>query len=199
MIKALLFDADGVVVHQRAEYFSQKLRKELSIPDEKINSFFAHEFPLCLIGKADLKKELAKRIADWNWHRSVDELLQYWFETEDNPNTYVLQTIQTLGQKGVETYLVSDQEKYRATYLLNNMHFNQYFDQCFFSCDVGYRKSDPNFFKIVLQKLNDFNPQELLFIDDDRKNLPGTQSLGIQTFFYENPRDIDILIKEFHV
>ena len=60
-IKALLLDADGVVI-KKHKYFSARLKEEFGkvIPKDSEIKFFAREYKLCAVGKADLKKELSK-------------------------------------------------------------------------------------------------------------------------------------------
>ena len=48
------------MVIEREMRFSQRFSDEFDVPFEKIIPFFKNEFQLCLIGKADLKKELKK-------------------------------------------------------------------------------------------------------------------------------------------
>ena len=62
MTKAILFDADGVVLKKYKEYFvSQYFAKKYNAPADEVNAFFAKDFRTCQRGKLDLKEELAKR------------------------------------------------------------------------------------------------------------------------------------------
>ena len=59
MIKTILFDVDGVVIPKKRR-FSTNFSREFNVPIEKLSQFFENEFQLCLVGKADLKKEIKK-------------------------------------------------------------------------------------------------------------------------------------------
>ena len=63
------------------------------------------------------------------------------------------------------------------------------FDKAYLSFEVGLRKPDPDFYKMVLQE-NNLDPSETLFIDDSIQNLEPAKKLGIHTFFLEPPKDI---------
>ncbi len=75
MIKAIVFDAEGMVVSSKI--FSHELEKDFGISASLFLPFFKTTFQKCLVGKADLKKELQPLIKTWGWHGSVDELLDY--------------------------------------------------------------------------------------------------------------------------
>ncbi|KND50429.1 MAG: hypothetical protein AB202_02125 [Parcubacteria bacterium C7867-007] len=61
MIKAVIFDSDGMLSH--GPRFSDTYAREQNIPIEEMIPFFTGPFKDCLIGKADLKDELEK--GDW--------------------------------------------------------------------------------------------------------------------------------------
>ena len=109
MIKTIIFDTDGMVAH-REMYFSQRFSKEFGVPMEKVLSFFKNEFQLCLIGKADLKNELAKYFGQWGWKKSVEELLLYWFTNESNLDKKMLESVKNLRSKGISCYLDTNNE-----------------------------------------------------------------------------------------
>lgn len=61
-IKAVLFDIDGVILEKNP--FSKRLSQKFNVPMEKISPFFQQEFKLCSVGRADLKEEVKKYLAD---------------------------------------------------------------------------------------------------------------------------------------
>jgi len=63
MIKAILFDGDGVTLVKQG-YFSDKYAMEHGVPVEKIMPFFRNEFKTCQLGKADMKEELVKYLSE---------------------------------------------------------------------------------------------------------------------------------------
>lgn len=171
MIKAILFDVDGVVLFPRDKYFSQRLKEEgYEIDEDIINQFFKKQYKQIVIGKADLKEEVSKEFHNWGWRRTVEELLDFWFSYENKPNQKVIDFAQELRQKGIKCYLVSDHSKYREQDLLHNVGLAQYFDGAFFSASLGYTKEEKEYYEQVLNSLN-LTPEEVVFIDDDSKNV----------------------------
>ena len=192
MIKAILLDGDGVTLVKQG-YFSNKYAREYGVPVEKIMPFFKNEFKTCQLGKADMKEELAKYLSKWGWKESTENFLQYWFTGDTLPNEAVINKIQELRFAGVKCYLVTDQEKYRAGYILEQLEFNKKFDDCFFAFELGYSKTMPEFFNAVLKKL-DLKPEEIMFFDDEEEDLRIAARLGIRTKLYRDLEDINIVM-----
>ncbi|MBM3257150.1 MAG: HAD family hydrolase [Candidatus Liptonbacteria bacterium] len=186
--KVILFDADGVAIAPHP-YFSERLEKEYGIPREKVLPFFKNEFKLCTVGKADIKTELKTYLPKWEWSKSVDEFLKLWFESELTVNMEVLEIVSSLRERGVQCYLASDNEKYRAAYILNEMSLKEKFDGAFFSCELGYTKSQSEFYKLIMQKLV-LKPEEIMYWDDDPENVQTAKDHGIQAFHFKSAEQI---------
>lgn len=184
-IKHILLDIDGVLI-EREKYFSERLAQEQEIDLNLVTPFFKNEFRFCVTGNADLKDELLKYIEVWGWLGSIDDLLLYWFSSESKLNKKLLEIIDKV-RESVNVSLVSDQEKYRAEYLLDDLDLAKHSDEAFFSCDLGVTKNEKAFFEKVLLALN-AKPQEVIYFDDDPKNIEVAQDLGINAKLY---RDID--------
>jgi len=71
MVKALLFDVDGVVVN--AKRFSQVLEEDYEISPKETLPFFRGKFLECLVGKADLKAELIPHLKQGGWDKSLED------------------------------------------------------------------------------------------------------------------------------
>lgn len=184
MTKAILFDADGVVLTKQP-YFSLEIAKENNIPYEVIEPFYLNELKKCQIGAADMKEELAKYLPQWKWEGTVDEFMQRWFTTDVHPDEEVLALVDALRARSFKCYLASDQEKYRGEYIRTTAGLGKHFDGTFFSYEVGHSKSDPHFFHAILSTLK-LEPSEIMYWDDDQKNVDVAKSIGIDARFYTN-------------
>lgn len=182
MIKAILFDADGVTLVKHG-YFSERYIKEYHVLPEKVRPFFREKFGLCQKGKSDLRQEIQPYLAAWGWKGTVDDFLNYWFTSDFEPNKEVLDVIRNLRAKGIKCYLVTDQEKYRAEYLKNVVKFDENFDGTFYSYNLGYRKSDAEFFEAVIKDLN-LKYDEVLYLDDEEENITVATEAGINSKLY---------------
>jgi putative hydrolase of the HAD superfamily len=190
MIKAILFDADGVVIAPHP-YFSKRLQDEFGISSEKVLPFFKNEFKTCTIGKTDLKNEIAKYLPEWGWNKSLDEMLAIWFSGEKVVNEEILEIVDGLRLKGMKCYLASDNEKYRANYLVNEMGLEKHFDGMFFSCNLGCTKSEPQFYEKALAELK-LQPDGVMYWDDDPKNIEVAKIKGMDARVYEGINSLRI-------
>lgn len=191
MIKAILFDADGVLVN--GGLFSTQLKKDfgITIPSD----FFENEFQPALVGKADLKDLLKDKVEAWGWKKSVDELLDYWFKAEHQIDQELLKIVKQLKAKGFICVVVTNQERYRAEYIIKKMGFGSLFDGVFASGNIGYKKPQVEFFNYVLTKIN-CEGKDVLYFDDSPGYLAGAKSLGIQAYLYKDIQGFKEIIQK---
>ena len=181
MIKAVIFDSDGVITYD--PIFSKTYSEKFRISIDLINPFFEGPFKDCLIGKADLRMELEKGwLEKWGWEGSTQEFLDYWFSVGGSPDTRILSTITKLRENGITCVLATNQEKYRAEHMVSTFSYQQIFDSVFVSASVGHKKPSAEFFEIIFKYLQNAYPSlqkdEVLFWDDDMKNVKGAHAYG---------------------
>jgi putative hydrolase of the HAD superfamily len=66
------------------------------------------------------------------------------------------------------------------------MGFAELFDGIFSSAHIGYMKNDPRFFIMLLNELDGYQADELLFWDDIPGNVATARSVGIEAEVYQN-------------
>jgi len=86
-------------------------------------------------------------------------------------------------------YIKDMKQKYGYNDLL------ELFEKVYLSFEVGMRKPDIAFYKLVMD-VNDLIPEETLFIDDSEQNLSPAASLGIRTFFLDKGTDVSMLFDD---
>lgn len=183
MIKAIIFDTDGMTVN--SEMFSVQYNKDYGVPMDSLLPFFKNEFQPCLVGKADLKKEIENYLPTWGWKDSVDKFLNYWFDAENHVDKRIVEAIEKIKESGIRCYLATNQEKYRTQYLRNEMGFSKIFDKVFSSAEVGYKKPQLEFFEYILNDIG-LNKDEVQFWDDTEKNIQGAKEFGFDAQLYQN-------------
>jgi len=186
MIKVILFDCDGPVI-KREKYFSQRLLDlGMKLDVQKIQDFFHNEFLLCETGNADLKQELAGRIKEWGWQKSLDELLDFWFDGEAEVDQLMKKYIEDLRQKGIKCYLATNNEKYRTEYLANVVGLKDFLDGIFSSCYLGYMKPQIEYWEEAYKSLSDVHKNEVLLIDNLDLAVKSAREFGFNAEHYEN-------------
>lgn len=182
--KCILFDADGVVI--QSEMFGVHYQKENSISPDEMLPFYKGVFQDCLIGKADLKEVIEPWLAKWNWRGRTDDFLKNWFNFENKPDKKILDLIKNLRDQGILCYLATNQEIHRTNYMRNEMGFEKIFDGIFSSAEIGFKKPDQNFYKIILQKLKHLDTKEILYVDDTISHVNAAKSIGLEIYWYKN-------------
>lgn len=197
--RVILFDADGMTLLPKR--FSDQLQIDYGISWEKLKPFFTGPFQACKRGKADLKEELPNVIAEWGWNGTVNELLAYWFPIGSTINPEIQQIILDLKAQGIHCLLATNQERYRAAYLREEIGLENLFHGLLVSAELGYLKNEPGFFETAYQRLQtefpDLQREHILFIDHEEENLAIAKQASLQTYHYHDIPSFKILLRHF--
>ena len=191
MIEAVVFDVDGVLVRSGA--FGQQLRRQLGVPSKALDEFWKGPFALCSLGLADLKQEVEPFLERWGYRGSVEDCLQNWFEADSTNNSDVLDEVERLRRRGVPCHIASTQERYRAAYLADTLGLANQFDRLFFSCHLGMKKPQLEFYEYVVSELGT-SPATLLLIDDQQANVEAARIAGWSAELYALEDDLPPLL-----
>ncbi|MFH1601971.1 MAG: HAD-IA family hydrolase [Candidatus Shapirobacteria bacterium] len=115
----------------------------------------------------------------------MNDFLEYWFESEKKVDKQIISLVDNLRKRGIKCYLVSDNEKRRTEYLWDNLNLKNHFDGAFSSSASGVTKSEKSFFQKILTKLS-ATPSEIIYWDDDLKNVKTGKAAGIESYFYKD-------------
>lgn len=183
MLKAILFDADGVLIH--TELATVELERKYGIPQSVSQQFFSTEWGDILVGKADTKEKLTPYLNKWGWDGSAEDYQKFWFEFEHKLDKEIIDSIQLLRKKGLLCYVATNQDKYRAAYMLKQMGFDDSFDGLYASAHLGEMKPGSLFFSKILAKLN-LQPNDVLFWDDSQENVDGASAFGFHAELFKD-------------
>ena len=195
MIKAIIFDADGVLI--RGEYFYHYLQEDFGIDGEITQPFFTTIFMDCVVGKKDLRTELPPYLKEWGWKGTVDDFIDYWHKKEHNLDDELVAYIQELRSRGIMCCVATNQHKERFTYMLKEMGFEKSFDRVYASSLLGHRKPSMEFYEKLLTDLS-VPANEILFWDDRQENIDAAKELGINAELYTTFDDFKEKIKSYN-
>lgn len=195
MVKAIIFDLSGVVFSEGLDVFIRKLSQKYNsdfsdlkfeMRDGKLGTLYR----INQISSCDFWGEIIKK---FRIPENGEELAKMWNSSYTVCDCAV-KIILDLRRK-YKVYYLSDSVKERIDYLRNRYDFERWFEGGIFSHEVGFRKPNPEIYKMILRKF-DLKPDEAIFIDDKEKNLHPASDLGMKTIIFENCEKLKQKLKE---
>ena len=197
-IEAVIFDFGGVVmdidITKSVDAFRQlniqHIKYEDIIAEDKL---FFRELELGLISPSTFIKKLYEEYAIDERIREAD-LWKAWSALLQPYDAERIERIRSL-KKHVKTYLLSNTNlPHRETFRrMFNEQFaddlEHLFDRCFYSDELHLRKPDPEIYQVVTQEIG-LHPNQILFIDDNEKNIRQASAIGWKTHLITNGESI---------
>ena len=119
-------------------------------------------------------------------HLSDEEIRKAWNAMLLSFREKSLQFLERIRPK-YKTFLLSNTNYVHIAAFKETLHqqigvktLEEYFDEAFYSCEIGLRKPDAACYEWVLKNLK-IEPAETLFIDDSLHNIQGAKKAGLQT------------------
>ncbi|WP_433006567.1 HAD-IA family hydrolase [Kribbella sp. CA-294648] len=189
-IDTVLFDADGVIQQGTSDWRGTLSSfVEPAEAEEFILDLMASEAPT-LTGKGDFREALAEVLQRWSSTGTLEEVLQLWHQFEADP--VVVGWIQQLRAAGIGCHLATNQQTYRRAIMHDERRYGDWFDQTFYSCDLGLAKPDPAYFTAILTAV-DRPGTSTLFIDDNEANIKGARDAGLHAELYDLSEGHEVL------
>lgn len=181
MIKAFLFDYDGVI--------SQGV--DVTLPAKRL----AHNVGVTEASAVEIIKSIwddystGRSTSDEVWKNIEDQLdakvpedkRDIWHTWDElKPLPFMLDFVEELQSKGYPVGLLSNVFKETADIICSNHGYDS-FSFTILSCDAGYRKPDPKIYRLAMEKLPGIKTDEVLFLDDREHCILGAKDFGLQT------------------
>lgn len=199
-IKAIIFDLGGVLIDWNPAYLFDKMFEE----EEKKQHFFQN---ICT--------------SDWNEEQdagrpikeATELLVQQHPEWKEHIEAYYGRWTEMLGgpiDGTVEIFRqLKEQNKYRFYALTNwsaelfpialeRYQFLHWFDGRVVSGEEKMRKPFPQFYQLLLNRFG-LKPSEVLFIDDNLRNIKAAEQIGIPSIHFTNPAQLQQQLQHYKV
>lgn len=177
-LKALMVDVDGVVVYASVGDWANTMESDLGFSRQAFQDhFFTPHWNDVVLGRAGLHERLGPVLAEHAPHLTSHQLAAYWFAKDAELDKTLLADLATLRATGVQLHLATIQEHERAAYLWTTLGLRDHFDAMHYAADIGWKKTDPEFYAAVEGRTG-FSGAELLLLDDTGSNVAAARAAG---------------------
>lgn len=204
MVKAVLFDIDGVIIRHRSFFAHTLPRWRYRDPGPVMDSFYRSPTNhACDQGALDPFVEMRPFLDRMGWKGSVESYLrkQYRFEAKSIDRS-LLKAIDALRARGLHCSIASNQNRHRREWLREELGAAIHFDRAFFSSELGCAKPDPAFWEKAYAALSldipGIAPEDVVFMDDMPQNVAGAEAFGFRGFAVSCRSDIDAAFEFIH-
>ncbi len=189
MIRAFLFDYDGVISAGSDDYSTAKnLAKNLGISTEKAAELIVGIWEEFSTGKLTEEETWQKMEAHYG-KPIPPEKRNIWYTWEEiKPLPQMLELVRSLKSKGYRVGLLSNVIPPTAALIRQNGGYNE-FDFVVLSCEVGARKPTPEIFESAWKHLEGITPEEVMYLDDREHLTTAARELGINSLYVTNHAD----------
>ncbi len=184
MIRAVLFDAGGVLHVNKGKTIREDVTKTLGITDQQYDLARGKLVPLLGRGEITEEEYWQKFVKMTGTKKPLpkESLWQRGFKGF-TINEGVFQIVRLLKERGLRVVVFSNTIKPHADVNRQRGIYDM-FDVILLSNEVGMRKPDPKFYRFVLKELN-LRPDEVILIDDQEENVLAGEKLGIKSIKFE--------------
>lgn len=195
MIKAVIFDMDGVIIdsepiHRKVE---KRIFEELGIivTDEEHNSYVGMTSKSMwsqIKKKHNCKKEFSvEELIELEVDTFIESLLSY---ENIGSITGVVEFIDELHRNGIKLALASSAVRRSIETVVNMFKLQKYFEIRTSGEDIKKGKPCPDIFLLTAKHLN-INPNECVVVEDSRNGVKATKAAGMKCIGFKNSNSGD--------
>ena len=197
MIKAILFDFDGVLTTDATgtQSICNYICKKTGLDAETFKKEYYQYNKDLLYGKTNHDNIWDTLCKGLNTNLDIKILKESFVNTPIDSE--MIEIADKLKQQNYKIAIVTDNKKDRIDNIVNFYDWDKLFDEITISAEVGSGKDNSEIFEKTIKNLN-VNADECIFIDNQKKNLIIPESMGMKVIYFDHDkRSYDNLIKEF--
>ncbi|MCA1806695.1 MAG: HAD family phosphatase [Actinobacteria bacterium] len=186
MTKAFLFDYDGVYTSgANNDWVYSRLAENLGISFEQSAAWLEEIWAPFLKGTM-LEDEVWDYLESKYGQAITEDKRDIWFTWEElKPHPGMVKIVKKLKDSGFVVGVLSNIfANNRATIETNGGYDG--FDLVVASCDLGYKKPQPEIFEYALSQLSNIQPNEIIFLDDREANAKAAEAHGMKGVYVQN-------------
>ena len=196
MIKAVLFDLDGVLVDAR-EWHYEALNKALEvfgfgITRDEHDGFYNGLPTMRKLEKLSQEKNLPKSL-----HQLIYDLKQQHTRRALHGNTRPSFDKQLMLKRlkfdGIKLAVCSNSIRETVEVMLQNAMLKDYFDLLLSNQDVGKNKPHPEIYLTAMERLG-VKPEETIIVEDAPHGVESAKASGANVIVVDNANDVNLYI-----
>lgn len=191
MIKTIIFDIGGVVIHSNFRAIYSNFAKRVGLPPEFVVEYHNKKVQDLLLGNITLE-QFWKDMIDAGANPKLD-IKKIWIEEgikNREVNNELLSIIKEL-RKNYSVGVLTNLTPFRLI-LDNKINLYSYFDYTVLSCKEHTKKPNHKFYRLAL-KVASVKPEESVFIDDKESCTKPAEEVGMRTILYTYPDNMKLL------
>ncbi len=196
MIKAVLFDLDGVLTTDATGTTSiiKYIDEHTDIDKELFEKAYRKHNWKLLYGHTTHEEMWPVLCADIKQTLDIDILRKAFDETP--MDIEIISLMKSLKDSGYIVGMITDNKRDRVKQIIYHNGLQDIFDVVTISADIGSGKKEKPIFESTIKEL-DLAYELCTFIDNNQGNLVVPNELGMKTIFYDhNKRDFDQLLTD---
>lgn len=193
MLKAAVFDLNGIFL--QAPKLSERFEKDFKVP---VSVFVPKLSEIMDTARKPGAKGIFSywepALKEWGVKLSEKEFFDYWFKAEKVSERMVAFS-KELRNKGVKVFILSNNFRERSEYYAQYSWVHEAVDKIYFSWQTGFVKPDTKAWTSILEEYN-LRPEEVIYFDDQEKNLKAVESVGIEAFMFKGEQELEKIVLE---
>jgi 2-haloacid dehalogenase len=190
-IETVIFDLGGVLIDWNPKYLYRKLFKTEEEVDWFLNNICTSEWNDQQDGGRSFEEATRELLAKHpEWEEPITAWYGRWQETIGGPIQETVDILRAIrDSKKYRLYALTNWSAETFPWALDNFEFLHWFEGIVVSGVEKSRKPFPEFFQILFDRYK-VDPKTSVFIDDNIKNVEGSNAIGLPTIQFKSPAQL---------
>ena len=191
-IDAVIFDLGGVLIDWNPSYVFDKM---FGSDEEKKKHFFekicTNDWNEMQDAGRPLKEATEELVAKFpEWKEYIEAYYGRWEEMLGGPIHETVEMLRQIKEDGnYKLYALTNWSAELFPIALERYDFLHWFEGRVVSGEEKIRKPSRKFYQLLLDRYH-LQPSDVLFIDDNLRNIKAAEEIGMKTIFYKNPAQL---------
>ena len=192
----VVFDIGNVLVRWNPRNLFRKTMKDEARMERLLAAALSMDFIALTDIAADFSTAIAERARAFpEFAHELHLFDERWVETIGGPIEENVALMKRLKAAGRPVYALSNFATVKFAIARKMFDFLGEFDEAVISGHVGAVKPDPRIFEVLFERVGR-PPEELLFVDDQLKNIEAAQALGMPAIHFRPGVDLEGELKQ---